>query len=165
MSRWKDILGSIAPALATVVGGPMAGTAMKFLSNKLLGKEDATEEELSQAIMGATPEQLAKIKQIDADFKVQMEQIGVDIFALEIDDKKDARALAKLNMWPQVILSVIFIGGYFSIVALLINGKITIPNEQLQIVTVLIGVLTAGVANIMQFWFGSSHGSKTKSKS
>jgi len=164
MSGWKKILGSIAPTLATALGGPMAGTAVKFLSNKFLGTEEGTEQDIAQAISMASPEQLAELKKIDADFKVQMEKIGVDVFALEIEDRKDARSMAKVNMWPQIILSVIFIGGYFAIVGLLVTGEIVVPAEQMQIVSILIGVLTAGVANIMQFWFGSSHGSKNKDK-
>jgi hypothetical protein len=44
MASWKDIIRSIAPTIGTALGGPLAGTATKFIADKMLGKADATQE-------------------------------------------------------------------------------------------------------------------------
>ena len=162
MKDWNSIIGALAPTIATALGGPLAGTATKFLSAALLGNENATPAHLEATILGGSPETLARIKKIDADFKVEMERIGVDLYALEIDDRKDARGLAKVNMIPQMTLSVIFIGGYFAIVWMLFSGRVVIDDSIRDMSNILLGVLTANIPSIMQFWFGSSHGSKQK---
>ena len=162
MKGLKKLIAGVAPTLASALGGPFAGTAAKFIANKLLGKDDASEAELSLAIASATPEELGNLKKIDNDFSVEMGRQGIDIYALEVDDRKDARSMAKLNMWPQIVLSVIFIGGYFGLLYMLFSGKVEIPESMQTMANILIGVMTANIPQIMSFWFGSSHGSKSK---
>ena len=93
-----------------------------------------------------------------------MERLGVDVYRLEVEDRKDARGMAKSNMWPQIILSAVFIGGYFLVLYSLFSGNVKISAELKDISNILLGVLTASFPAIMSFWFGSSHGSKTKVK-
>ena len=162
MSDWKSVLGSIAPTLATALGGPMAGTAVKFLAGHFLGDDDADAADIEAAIVCSTPEQLTELKRIDADFKVEMKKLGIDVYKIEVDDRKDARKLAAVNMMPQIILSVIFIGGYFGLVYMLFAGHVVIDESIRDMSNILLGVLTANIPGIMQFWFGSSHGSKHK---
>jgi len=160
---WKDVIKNIAPVIATGFGGPIAGTATKFLAERFLGDPDATEAELSKAILGATPEQLAQLKIIDNDFAVKMAELKIDVYALEVKDRDSARGLAKVNMRPQIILSMIFIGGYFALVFMLFSGEVKITEDIRDMSNILLGVLTASIPAIMQFWFGSSSGSKDKS--
>ncbi len=160
MPDWKDIVSNVAPTLATALGGPLAGGAVKYLSSKFLGKDDASVSDLQDAILGATPEQLVKLREIDAQYKADMERAKVDIYALEVKDRDSARQLAKENMTPQIIGSVIFTIGYFYIFSLIINNSIKASGE----VHLMIGVLTAVMTMIAQFWFGSSQGSKQKTK-
>lgn len=162
MAKWKSLLKTLAPTLATALGGPMAGTATKFLANSLLGNEDAPQFEIEAALLGATPDQLAKIKELDNQFALEMAKLDIDVFNLEIEDRKDARALAKVNMWPQIVLSAIFILGYFGLVFTLFSGHIVIDDSIRDMSNILIGVLSGAFPAIMAFWFGSSHGSKQK---
>lgn len=156
---WKDSLAAIAPTIATAVGGPFAGAAAKFALDKL--GFDAPEDpgqavgELEQAVAKATPEQLATLKQIDNDFKVQMESLGIKREQMIIEDRQDARALAKLDMRPHMAISAIFITGYFTIAIMDGLGKFDIDD-------MIFGVITAAMPMLLQFWFGSSHGSKQK---
>ena len=162
---WKGLLGGIAPTIATAIGGPFAGTAVKFLAGELLGDENATEEELALAIQGATPEQLAQIKKVDYDFKTKMRELGIREKELAYQDTASAREMAtKTTLVPQIVLSALFIGGYFILVFILFSGQITIDDSIRDMSNILIGVLTGSFPSIMQFWFGSSHGSKTKVK-
>lgn len=160
--NWKKIVRNLAPTLAAGLGGPMAGTATKFLAEQFLGDKDASEKELEEAISGATPEELARLREIDNQFAVEMAQLDVDVFKLEVDDRKSARDLAKVNMLPQVILSTLFIGGYFGTLYMLFSGEIQLADNMRDLANILLGVLTANIPSIMQFWFGSSSGSKEK---
>lgn len=165
---WKDVLRNVAPTLATTLtgGNPLAGTAVKFISEKLLGKPDASEDELEAAIVGATPDQLAKLKQIDNDFKVEMEQLGIDLEKVHQEDRGDARDMAKANMMPQIILSAAFILGYFSVCFLLFTSSAITEMDDFAKgqIGIMLGILTAAIPQILNFWFGSSSGSKEKTR-
>ena len=78
LKTFGPLLGSIAPSIATALGGPLAGMGVKALSQALLGNENGTAEELSAALSSASPEQLSVVKKIDADFKVQMKSLDID---------------------------------------------------------------------------------------
>ena len=159
---WEKIVANLAPAIATALGGPLAGTATKFIAPELLGNEAATEKDIEAFMSSASPEQLANLKRIDNDFAVKMAELDVDIFSFEIKDRDSARSLAKVNMLPQIVLSALFILGYFAIVAVLFSGAVVIDESIRDMSNILLGVLTANIPAIMSFWFGSSHGSKTK---
>ena len=160
---WRSLLGTLAPNLALAFGGPLAGTATKFLANALLGDENANEDDIALALQMATPEQLAKLKEIDADFKVEMKKLDIDLVKIANADRDSARGLFKVNMWPQILLSAFFVIGYFIILYSLISGAIVIAPAIKDTIILLLGILTREVPTIMQFWFGSSNGSKTKS--
>jgi hypothetical protein len=81
MKAVGPLLGQVAPTLATALGGPLAGLAVKTLSNVLLGNEEGSEAEVAAALRNATPDQLAEIKQIDADFKVRMAELRLILSA------------------------------------------------------------------------------------
>lgn len=162
MSKWKQIIGKLAPVLATALGGPLAGTATKFLAGKLLGNPDASESELEIAISGATPELLAEIKQMDQDFELQMRQLDIDVYDMDVKDRTSARDMAKTNMWPQIVLSTLFVIGYFGIIYLFLTGTIEMEDDVKPVIMVLVGVLTAAIPQILNFWLGSSHSSKVK---
>lgn len=163
--NWKDIVKNIAPLLGTALGGPMGGMATKWLAGELLGDENASEESLEEAILQANPDKLVEIKALEVSFKLKMKELGIKEKQLELEDKQDARDLFSVDKRPQIILSGVFVTGYFILVYSLITGIAIIPEEQKTLVNTLMGVLTAGVANIMQFWFGSSSGSKDKDSS
>lgn len=159
---WKGIVSSIAPTIGTALCGPIGGTAVKFLADKFLGNENATEDELREAILGAKPEDLVKIKSLESEFKLQMRKLDIDIERLHQLDRASARDLAKTDIKPHVVFSVLFIGGYFVILILIMNGGVKIDDKIFAVFTTVFGVVTASIQQIMNFWFGSSKGSKDK---
>ena len=78
LSRIGGLLGQIAPTIATAIGGPVAGMAVKALAGALGLSQDASSDDVQTALMNATPEQLAAVKKIDADFKVQMKELDIE---------------------------------------------------------------------------------------
>lgn len=63
---------------------------------------------------------------------------------------------------PQIVLSGVFIIGYFAVLLVLLTGNADISGPSKEVVLILLGLLTREVPTIMQFWFGSSIGSKDK---
>jgi len=161
---WKQIVGTIAPILGTSLGGPLAGAAIKTLSQSLLGVDNGTEAQIAEAVKTASPEQLAELKRVDNEFAEKMAELGFKETELAYQDKINARSLFAINIWPQITLSAVFVTGYFIVMGLLIAGTITIEKDVMVLVTAVTGVLTAGVTGILQFWFGSSLGSKEKTQ-
>ena len=45
----KAVLGVVAPTLGTAIGGPFGGMVAKALSEALLGKPDASSDEMEKA--------------------------------------------------------------------------------------------------------------------
>ena len=143
----------------------MAGTAVKVIAKHLLGDENATELQVAQAIASASPDQLAKLRQIDNTFAIEMQKLGVDVIKINAADRESARGLAKSKgMVPQIILSAVYNVGYFIILYQFINsfGTDEIGEWQKGVIGTLIGILTAAIPQINNFWFGSSSGSKEK---
>lgn len=161
-AKWKAILGKVAPTLGFALGGPMGAAAAKVVSSSLLGREDGTEDELAAAVAGATPDQLATLKKADQDFKVRMRELDIDVYKLEVEDRTSARGLFSVNFLPQMVISGLFIVGYFSVVGLLAAGVIVLSPEIKDLVEDLLKTLSAAVLAIIYFWFGSSFGSKEK---
>ncbi|GLS27588.1 hypothetical protein [Marinibactrum halimedae] len=167
MAGWKEIVRKIAPTIGTALGGPMAGTATKFIADKLLGNPNANDSEIEEAILTASPDQLAKLKELDHQFKLDMKKLDIDLYELEYKDRDSARKLFEVNIWPQIVLSSIFVLGYFSVLFFLIKHPDSLSNSNpnlMGVFSTILGVLTAAIPQILNFWFGSSLGSKEKTK-
>lgn len=55
--------------------------------------------------------------------------------------------------FAQIGLSIVFLVGYFVLLALFVLGEIRTPVEWRDQLSVLLGVLTAGVMLVMNYWF------------
>ena len=62
-------------------------------------------------------------------------------------------ATAKLQAGAQIALSVVFLFGYFVMLALFLLGHIKTPPEWRDQLGILLGVLTSGVVIVLNFWF------------
>jgi len=155
------LIGSVAPSIATALGGPLAGMATKALSQALLGNESGSEDDLKAAMSNASPEQLSVLKKIDADFKVQMKSLDIDLEALAVDDRKSARSMqTETKDWIPRALAVSVTLGYFGIIAFVLMSGL--PMNGSEVLLMLLGTLSAGWTGVMAFYFGSSSGSQKK---
>lgn len=158
---WKDTLAAISPTIATGLGGPFAGAATKFLANKFLGKDESDEQELEAFVLGASPEQLAQIKNADNEFKLQMEKLGIDVFKIEADDKKNARSEHKHSNMP----GILSIGLSLTIVAIVyMLFYIEPPEGAREVLFMLLGVVVKEWGGSMQYWFGTTRSSSEKTR-
>ncbi len=164
--EWKKIVGAVAPTLATALGGPLAGTAVKALATQFLGKEDATEDEVATAIEKASPQDLLKLKEIDAEYKKAMLDAGVKLEELAAEDRNNARAreIQTHDSWTPRVLATVVVGGFLLCVWYVIAGHVTQLKDPLAatLIGTLIGYTSAKADQVISYYFGSSASSKAK---
>lgn len=158
---WKGVLGAVAPTLATLLGGPLAGAAVGALSTALLGKPDGSEEELAPLIASAAPDVLLKIKEVEKDIKLGLANAGVKLEEISALDRNSARDREiKTGDRTTKILAYAYTLGYFIVLGVVM--KTGVDPDMVNIIMVLLGVLTAAQGQIMNYYFGSSSGSAQK---
>ncbi len=158
---WQNIISNIAPSIASALGGPLAGSAVKVLSNTLFGKEDGTKDEIKEAVSAATPEQLAQLKEIDLKFKTDMAKLGIDLEQLAADDRNSARQREiQIKDKTPAILGGFVLLGFFAILGLLLFRQV--PGGQSEVFNIMLGSLGAMSVGVINYYFGSSTGSKQK---
>jgi membrane-bound ClpP family serine protease len=161
LKQFGPLLGQVAPTIATALGGPLAGVAVKTLSNALFGHEEGTEEQISEAMASATPDQLAAIKKIDADFKVQMKSLDIDLERIAAGDRDSARQMQRETKdWVPKVLAIVITLGFFGILIwMLLNGM---PQTGTEALLMMLGALGTAWTGVVNFYYGSSAGSKAK---
>lgn len=157
----KDLLSAVAPVLGTSLGGPMGGIAARVISNKLLGKPNASVDELTDAIVGASPESLVELKKLESDFKIQMEKIGVDLEKIAADDRNSARKREmELKDNTPKVLAYGTMGSFFAYI-----GAVTFLSTgetNLEFINLALGWLGGTASTVIAYYFGSSTGSAKK---
>lgn len=158
-----SIVRTVAPGIATILGGPLAGLATRALSETLLGKPDASAKDIETALLGASPETMLKLKEAGNNFDLEMERLGVDYAKIEADDRKDARALNRgaKDKTPAVLGVLCFIG-FFGILAALMF--VEIPAASRGALTVMLGSLGTIVVQVANYYWGSSKSSAQKNE-
>jgi hypothetical protein len=160
LDTFGPLLKQVAPTIATALGGPVAGMAVRALSTAFFGHENANQDDILQAMSLATPDQVTALKKIDADFKVQMKQLDIDLESLVVEDRKSAREMQielKSGLVPGIAILVLcsFIG--VTIATLLGYTKI-----DSVLAGTLVGYLSAKAEQVISFYFGSSSSSRNK---
>ena len=160
LSKIGGIIGAVAPTIATALGGPLAGMATKFVSNALFGHQDGTADDIQTALLNPSADQLAALKKIDADFKVQMKQLDIDLDRIAADDRNSARQM-QIGTQSKIpaILATIIIGGFAVIIAMRVMG-VQVSSDPM--ISDLVTTLRDGVILVLSFYFGSSSGSQQK---
>mgnify|MGYP006280920953 CR=1 FL=1 len=154
------LIQNVAPTIATALGGPVAGMAVKALSNALLGHENGSEDDIMSALSAATPDQIAEIKRIDNDFKVKMKELDIDLVKIAADDRASARKMySETKTWLVPTIATVVICSFVSVTIGTLLGYAKIESAMAG---TLIGYLSAKAELVLAFYFGSSAGSQTK---
>lgn len=160
---WKSTLGAVAPQIAKALGGPLAGTAVKFLADKLLGNPSASQAEVQKFVdAGLGPEQLVAVQKMETDFKTHMADLGVDLERINQADRASARdrEVKSGDSWTPRLLAAIVTFGFFSILARMMT--MGLPEEGSQALLIMLGSLGTAWTGIIAYYFGSSSGSAAK---
>ncbi|MDF1627047.1 MAG: hypothetical protein P1U84_12255 [Parvibaculaceae bacterium] len=161
--NWKEIVSTVAPGIATALGGPLAGVAVRGIAGALLGDEDASEDAVAQAVLAASPEDLRKLKQAELTFAAKMKELEIDLERLHAGDRASARdrQIKTGDKVPGVIAACVLVG-FFGILSALVF--VDIPERSMQPLLMMLSALATSVGALMQFYFGSSAGSAAKNR-
>jgi hypothetical protein len=157
-----NLVRTVAPTIASAVGGPLAGMATRAISEALLGKPDGTETELAEAAAKATPEQLLALKKAEQDFAVRMRELDVDLERIANEDRNSARdrEVKTKDLTPRLLAGSITLGYFGVLFFMLLNGLPTTGGSEAMLV--MLGTLGTAWGGVVAYYFGSSAGSKEK---
>ena len=150
--KLKGLIGGIAPTIGTAMGGPLGGMAGQVLAG-VLGCEP-TPQAIETAFETVTPEQLAEIKKAELKFEAKMKELDVDLFALETQDKQDARKHFAKDWFPKAFatLAIFFSFGYIFLVTL------QPPDANSDTITSLVlGNIFGILGALVSFYYGASN--------
>lgn len=166
---WRATIGAVAPGLATALGGPLAGAAVKVIADKVFGNPNASEADLAAALAAGTltGAQIQALKQAEIEMQVEMARIDQATEAAYLADTDSARkqtvALAQADSriaWAPVVISALIVLGFFACVFLLFVYEREWSERQAGLLNTLFGALILGFGQVCNYWLGSSAGSK-----
>ncbi len=161
MDQLLNLVRTVAPTIASAVGGPLAGMATRAISEALLGKPEGTEEELQRAAASASPEQLLALKQAEQSFAVQMRELDIDLERIASADRASAREreVKTGDYTPKALAGAVTLG-FFGVLGYMISYGL--PQHGGEAMLVMLGTLGTAWGAIISYYFGSSAGSKEK---
>lgn len=164
MKLWKNIIKTVAPTLASALGGPLAGVATRAISQALFNHENASEGEI-EALIGAyaDPSHLLKLKELEQRFKADMAALEVDLSRISAEDRDSARKREiSLQSVAPSLLATMAVLGFFSVLGFMIwtPNQIVAQRE----LNILLGALTGLLLQVGNYYFGSSAGSARKTE-
>lgn len=160
---WLSVLKSLAPTVASALGGPLAGSAVIAIG-ELLGVSEPTKAKIEEAFINGqlTGEQIAGLKQLEMKLKAEEQDRGFKYAELEYKDRADARNMAvqtgaktpAVLTWL-IVAIVLGLEGY-----ILFEGT---PERVSEIVMGrILGTLDMCLITVLSYWFGTTYGSSRK---
>ena len=152
-----DLLKTVAPGLATAVGGPMAGMAVKAIADKLGCPPDESSVAMAIQADPMAAQKLAEIdlKQFEAEAKDRADARAMQVQAIQSDDP-----LVRRFVYYFITFWSLFSAGFIPTIVFL-----NIPEENIRFVDTILGfMLGTMVSSMFAFLLGSSLGSRNKDK-
>ncbi len=158
---WHKIIATVAPVLATALGGPLAGVAVGAIAKGILPDgTDPTPDNVAAAVMSATPDTLIKLKQIELDFAKSMSDAGIKLEEIAANDRDSARKReVETKDSTTKVLAYVIVGAFIWVVGFTLAGYTTVDSV---LAGTLIGYLSAKAELVSSYYFGSSAGSQRK---
>lgn len=154
-----DWLKTIAPTVATALGGPLAGMAVSAIAKAIGCSPDEVQDVISSGKL--TAEQVASIQLAELELKKQAQSMNLDFAKLIAEDKKSARDMQiATKSWIPPVMALGVTCGFFGILFGLMYGQIQHAPQ----IDIMLGSLGTAWTGIISFYFGSSAGSQTKTE-
>lgn len=158
-------LGLMALKFAPAVAGWIGGKDAKETAEKVVG--------IAESVTGLKGDVAVEALSKDPDLAYKFEELCVkertDELNAHIGNTKDARAMQKElakaghgTAWASSLVSLIIVIGFFVVLYMVFNDTLEPGNE--KIAYILIGTLGAGFSQVINYWLGSSKGSKDKTE-
>jgi hypothetical protein len=160
-ARLKKAVATAAPQIAAQLGGPLAGAAVGAVARAIFGVEGATEADLAAAVSAACPEQLLALKKADAEFQITLRQASLDAERIDAGDRASARERQqRMRDWTPSALGALIIFGFFLTLAAMVARRLPAGAE--TEFSIMLGALATMTAAVVNYFFGSSAGSREK---
>jgi hypothetical protein len=152
-------LKTIAPTVATALGGPLAGMAVSAIAKAIGCSPDEVQDVISSGKL--TAEQVASIQLAELELKKQAQSMNLDFAKLIAEDKKSARDMQiATKSWIPPLMALGVTCGFFGILFGLMYGQIQHAPQ----IDIMLGSLGTAWTGIISFYFGSSAGSQAKTE-
>jgi hypothetical protein len=173
-----EFLSKLAPWIGAAAGGPptLIAMAAKELSGALGYDVPAEKESIDRAVSSASQEQLIRIKELDLEFQVKMQELGFNtldsLVKAEAADKASARGMQVEALKQEGWLAknfVYLLASFWTVATIIYIGFITfgsIPEANVRFADTILGFLLGTViATIINFFMGTSFSSRIKDES
>ena len=148
---------SIAPTIASCLGGPLAGLAVEALSKAIGVDPSAVQDTINSGKL--TADQIASIQSAEIALKAKAQEMNLDFEQLAVQDRKSARDMqTTTKSFIPPLLALIITLGFFGILVGMMTGKVT-SSDALML---LLGSLGTAWTGVISFYFGSSASSQNK---
>lgn len=159
--RLRKAVAKSAPKIAEALGGPLAGAAVAAIARAIFGNEDADENVLADAVAAASPEQLIALKRAENEFRIAIRQAAVEESRIDAGDRASARERQhKMRDWTPSILGALIVAGFFVTLAAMVSRRL--PDGADTEFSIMLGALATMTAAVVNYFFGSSAGSREK---
>lgn len=173
--NFKTAIGSIAPMLATMLGGPLAGTAVTALESALgLSPGSGADGVTAAVAAGMTPEQISAVRAADQQHAERLKQMDIDVVKMNDDfasamvvadnaDRASARDREiKVGGWTVPSMAWLVLVGSLALTAAVVTGNVTKDPALATIVGTALGSMWSEAKQVLAYYFGSSAGSQAK---
>lgn len=163
MADWKSILGTLAPTVASALGGPLAGAAVTAIG-AIFGVKDSTAKDIADAFSSGklTAEQLGKIKELELEYQNNEKERQFKYAELEFKDVDSARrreTIVKDN--TNKILAYTVVGAFIAMAWSVLSGAATVDSV---LAGTIIGYVSAKCEQVLSYYFGSTRSSARKTE-
>jgi hypothetical protein len=150
-------LKSVAPTIASALGGPLAGLAVEAISKAVGIDPKDVQSTIDSGKL--TSEQIGQIKLAEIEMAARAQELGLDFEKLSVEDRKSARDMqsSTRSIIPSVLALSITVG-FFGILV----GLMTEQFKTSDALMMMLGSLGTAWTGIIAFYFGSSAGSQAK---
>lgn len=156
-------ISGAAPKIAATLGGPLAGAAVAALSKAIFGEESADEDAIGAALENATPEQIAALKRAEHEFEIALRNASIEEARIDAADRANARARqTEMRDWTPSALGALIIIGFFVVLGAMVAHRFP-PGAETEF-SIMLGALATMTAAVVNYFFGSSAGSKEKTR-
>ena len=163
--NWLDTIKTIAPVVASALGGPLAGAAVTAIGG-MFGIAEPTQDKIKAAIENGqmTGEQISGIRALELKLKADESERGFKYSELEFKDRDSARNMnIQTGAKTPAVLTWIIVAIVLGLEGMILfNGM---PQGVSELVTGrILGTLDMSLMMVLAFWFGTTYGSSKKTE-